>query len=46
MGIGVVPMAYMGARMDIKTKSKTIRLLFGTLLVSFSIYFFISQLWV
>jgi uncharacterized membrane protein YfcA len=46
MGIGVVPMAYVGARMDIKTKSKTIRLLFGTLLVSFSIYFFISQLWV
>lgn len=44
MGIGVAPMAYIGAKMDIKTKSKTIKLLFGVLLVSFSIYFFISQL--
>jgi len=44
MGIGVAPMAYIGARMDIKTKSKTIKLLFGVLLISFSIYFFISEL--
>jgi len=44
MGIGVAPMAYIGARLDIKTKSKTIKLLFGILLLSFSIYFFISQL--
>jgi len=46
MGIGVAPMAYIGAKMDIKTKSKTIKMLFGTLLITFSIYFLISQLWV
>ena len=44
IGVGVAPMAYIGARMDIKTQSKTIRLLFGTLLITFSIYFLISQL--
>ncbi len=44
LGIGVAPMAYLGARMDIKTKSKTIMLLFGILLIAFSTYFFISQL--
>lgn len=46
IGIGVAPMAYIGARMDIKTQSKTIKLLFGTLLITFSIYFLISQLWI
>jgi uncharacterized membrane protein YfcA len=46
IGIGVAPMAYIGAKLDIKTPSKTIKLLFGTLLVTFSIYFLISQLWV
>lgn len=44
IGVGVAPMAYIGARMDIKTQSKTIKLLFGTLLITFSIYFLISQL--
>lgn len=44
MGIGVAPMAYIGAKMDIKTKSKTIKLLFGILLITFSLYFFISEL--
>jgi uncharacterized membrane protein YfcA len=44
LGIGVAPMAYIGAKLDIKTKSKTIMLLFGILLVSFSVFFFISQL--
>ncbi len=38
MDIGVAPMAYMRARINIKTKSKTIKLLFGVLLISFSIY--------
>ena len=46
IGIGVAPMAYIGAKMDIKTQSKTIKLLFGTLLITFSIYFFVSQVWV
>jgi uncharacterized protein len=45
IGIGVAPMAYFGAKMDIKTQSKTIKLLFGTLLITFSIYFLISQLY-
>jgi uncharacterized protein len=44
IGVGVAPMAYIGAKMDIKTQSKTIKLLFGTLLITFSIYFLISQL--
>lgn len=44
IGIGVAPMAYIGAKMDIKTQSKTIKLLFGTLLITFSIYFLISQI--
>ena len=44
LGTGVAPLAYLGARMDIKTKSKTIKLLFGIFLVTFSIYFLISQL--
>jgi hypothetical protein len=44
IGLGVAPMAYFGAKMDIKTQSKTIKLLFGTLLITFSIYFLISQL--
>jgi uncharacterized membrane protein YfcA len=44
IGIGVAPLAYIGARMDIKTKSKTIKLLFGIFLITFSIYFLISQL--
>jgi len=44
LGIGVAPMAYIGAKLDIKTKSKTIMLLFGILLVAFSVFFFISQL--
>ena len=46
IGIGVAPLAYIGAKMDIKTQSKTIKLLFGTLLITFSIYFLISQFWV
>jgi len=44
IGIGVAPMAYIGAKMDIKTQSKTVKLLFGTLLITFSIYFLIGQL--
>jgi uncharacterized protein len=44
IAIGVAPLAYIGARMDIKTKSKTIKLLFGIFLVTFSVYFLISQL--
>lgn len=44
MGIGVIPMAYVGAKMDLRTKSETIQLLFGLMLVIFSVYFFLSQL--
>ena len=43
LGIGVAPMAYIGAIMDMKTKSKTVMFLFGIMLILFSIYFFISQ---
>lgn len=44
LGIGIIPMAYMGAKMDVHTDSKTVQFLFGLLLLVFSIYFFISQL--
>jgi hypothetical protein len=44
MGIGVIPMAYLGAKLDIRTSSKTIMILYGIIIVVFSIYFFISQL--
>lgn len=44
MGIGVAPMAYLGAKMDIRTSSKAIKLLFGLFLIVFSIYFFMNQL--
>ena len=44
MGIGVIPMAYLGAKLDIRTRSKTVMILYGIVMVAFSIYFFISQL--
>ena len=44
MAVGVVPLAYVGAKLDIKTKSKTIMTLFGLLMLIFSVYFFINQL--
>ena len=44
MGIGVIPMAYLGAKLDIKTRAKTIMILYGVVMAVFSIYFFLSQL--
>ena len=44
MSIGVIPMAYAGAKLDLHTKSSTIKIFFGSVLVIFSIYFFISQM--
>lgn len=44
MAIGVIPMAFLGARLDIRTKSKTVMILYGIVMVAFSIYFFISQM--
>ncbi len=44
LGIGVAPMAYLGAKIDLRTDSKVIKFLFGLFLVVFSIYFFINQL--
>lgn len=44
LALGVVPMAYLGAKLDLQTKSKTVELLFGALLITFSVYFFISQI--
>ena len=44
IGIGVIPMAYAGARLDMKTDSKTLASLFGIFLIIFSVYFFISHL--
>ncbi len=44
MGIGVVPMAYIGAKVDMRTKSSMVKILFGVLLIFFSLYFFIFQI--
>lgn len=44
MGIGIIPMAYLGARLDIRSRSKTILLLYGTVMSAFAVYFFVSQL--
>lgn len=43
LAIGVAPAAYVGAKTDLRTDSKTVQLLFGLMLIVFSIYFFISQ---
>jgi uncharacterized membrane protein YfcA len=45
MTIGVIPMAYIGAKLDIRTKSTTVMLLYGIVMAAFSVYFFISQVW-
>lgn len=45
MAIGILPMAWLGARADIRTRSKTLLLLFGLMMTGFSIYFFFSELW-
>lgn len=45
MAIGVIPMSYLGAKFDIRTKSKTVMILYGMVMVIFSIYFFINQLY-
>jgi uncharacterized membrane protein YfcA len=44
LGIGVLPMAWFGARMDLRTRDSVVQSLFGIVLVLFSIYFFILQL--
>jgi hypothetical protein len=44
MSIGVIPMAYLGAKLDMRTKSKTVTILYGIVMVIFSIYFFIQQI--
>jgi len=46
LAVGIVPMAYMGARLDIKSRSRTILLLYGAVMSVFAVYFFISQLMV
>ena len=43
LGIGVLPMAYLGAKTDLRTRDGVIQLLFGLALIAFSIYFFIGQ---
>ncbi|MDD3487410.1 MAG: sulfite exporter TauE/SafE family protein [Candidatus Moranbacteria bacterium] len=40
---GVIPLAYVGAKADLRAKSSTIKFLFGALLIIFSIIFFFSQ---
>ncbi|MBK5225754.1 MAG: hypothetical protein JJD96_04165 [Thermoleophilia bacterium] len=43
MAIGVIPMAYLGARLDIHTRSKIVMLLYGVVMFAFAVCFFISQ---
>lgn len=44
LAVGAVPMAFLGAKLDLRTRSKTLELLFGITLIVFSIYFFLDQL--
>ena len=44
MGIGVIPLAYLGARLDIRSRSRTIMLLYGVVMTAFAVYFFVSQM--
>ena len=44
MAIGVIPMAFVGAKLDIHTRSKLVMLLYGAVMFAFAVYFFISQL--
>jgi hypothetical protein len=44
MAVGVIPMAYLGAKLDIRTESKTVMILYGIVMVIFSISFFIQQI--
>jgi uncharacterized membrane protein YfcA len=44
IGLGTLPAAYLGAKLDLRTKPGTIQLLFGLLLIIFACYFFIRQL--
>jgi uncharacterized membrane protein YfcA len=44
MGIGVIPMAYLGAKLDMRTRSKNVTILYGIIMTIFSIYFFIQQI--
>ncbi len=43
IAVGVIPMAYLGARLDIRTRSKTLMLLYGLVMAAFAVYFFINQ---
>ncbi|MHB8793068.1 MAG: sulfite exporter TauE/SafE family protein [Thermoleophilia bacterium] len=44
MAIGVIPMAYLGAKLDIHTRSIMVMLLYGVVMLVFAIYFFVCQL--
>ena len=46
LGIGIIPLAYLGAKLDIRSRSRTILLLYGTVMSAFAVYFFIAQLMV
>lgn len=41
--IGIVPMAFLGAKLNIKLKNRTLELLFGILMLIFSGYFIIDK---
>jgi len=44
MAIGAIPLSYLGAKLDIRAKSKTVMLLYGVIMTTFAVYFFITQL--
>ena len=44
MAVGIIPLAYFGARVDIRSRSRTILLLYGVLMSGFAVYFFFTQL--
>lgn len=44
LAIGIIPMAWLGARADIRTRSRTVMLLYGLVTAGFAVYFFFSQI--
>ncbi len=46
LGIGIIPLACLGANLDIRSRSRTILLLYGMVMSAFAVYFFIAQLMV
>lgn len=44
LSIGVLPMAYLGAKLAIHSKPERLEKLYGTMMILFAVYFFVMEL--